>query len=112
MIFQIKQGDANTSVILEAITDQGQRTIMAQRFLPEYKQGDKRILIINGEAFPYALARIPAEGEGRANLATGAKGVGVALTAREWEICAALAPRLKAMGLHFCRFGCDWGLYY
>jgi len=101
MIFQIKQGDSNTNVILEAITNNGQRTIMAQRFLPEYKQGDKRILIVNGEAFPHALARIPAEGEGRANLAAGAEGVGVDLTAREWEICHALAPRLKAMGLLF-----------
>jgi len=101
MIFQIKQGDTNTNVILEAITDNGQRTIMAQRFLPEYKQGDKRILIVNGEAFPYALARIPAKGEGRANLAAGAEGVGVALTEREWEICHALAPRLKALGLLF-----------
>jgi glutathione synthase len=101
MIFQIKQGDSNTNVILEAITDNGQRTIMAQRFLPEYKQGDKRILIVNGEAFPHALARIPAEGEGRANLAAGAEGIGVDLTEREWEICRTLAPRLKAMGLLF-----------
>jgi len=101
MIFQIKDGDSNSNVILEAITDKGQRTIMAQRFLPEYKDGDKRILIINGEAFPYGLARIPAEGEGRANLAAGAEGIGVALTEREWEICHALAPRLKEMGLLF-----------
>jgi len=101
MIFQIKQGDPNTSVILEAITEHGKKTIMAQRFLPEYKQGDKRILIINGKPFPHALARIPAEGEGRANLAAGGSGVGVDLTKREFEICKALAPRLKEMGLMF-----------
>ncbi len=101
MIFQIKAGDANTNVILETITNYGQRTIMAQRFLPEYKQGDKRILIINGEPFPHGLARIPAEGEGRANLAAGAKGIGMDLTEREWQICRALAPRLKEMGLLF-----------
>ena len=101
MIFQIKQGDSNTNVILEAITDNGKKTIMAQRFLPEFKQGDKRILIINGEPFPHALARMPAEGEGRANLAAGGEGVGVDLTEREFEICRALAPRLKEMGLMF-----------
>ena len=101
MIFQIKQGDANTNVILETITHFGKRTVMAQRFLPEYKQGDKRILLIDGKPFPHALARIPAEGEGRANLAAGGTGVGVDLTAREYEICATLAPVLQAMGLLF-----------
>ena len=101
MIFQIKQGDANTNVILETITHFGKRTVMAQRFLPEYKQGDKRILLIDGKPFPHALARIPAEGEGRANLAAGGTGVGVDLTEREYEICATLAPVLQAMGLLF-----------
>jgi len=101
MIFQIKQGDMNTNVILETITNHGKRTIMAQRFLPEFKQGDKRILLIDGEPFPHALARIPADGEGRANLAAGGTGVGVDLTEREWEICRHLAPTLEAMGLTF-----------
>ncbi|MCB1639104.1 MAG: glutathione synthase [Thiothrix sp.] len=101
MIFQIHAGDANTNVILETITDHGRRTVMAQRFLPEYKQGDKRILLINGVPFPYALARIPKEGEGRANLAAGATGVGVALTEREHEICSAIGPALKERGLMF-----------
>lgn len=101
MIFQVRQGDPNSNVILETITTYGQRTVMAQRFLPEYKQGDKRILLIDGEPFPHALARIPAEGEGRANLAAGGTGVGVDLTAREFEICAAIAPVLRAMGLMF-----------
>lgn len=101
MIFQITQGDANTNVILETITDYGKRTVMAQRFLPEFKQGDKRILIIDGEPFPHALARIPAEGEGRANLAAGGSGVGVDLTVREFAICKALAPALRERGLLF-----------
>ena len=101
MIFQIQQGDANRNVILETITDYGRRTVMAQRFLPEYKQGDKRILIIDGEPFPHALARLPAKGEGRANLAAGGSYRGVNLTAREWEICRHLAPVLKEKGLLF-----------
>ncbi|MCK5897066.1 MAG: glutathione synthase [Cocleimonas sp.] len=101
MIFQIRQGDTNRNVILEAITNNGQRTIMAQRFLPEYIEGDKRILLIDGEPFPYALARIPAKGEGRANLAAGASYKGVKLTKRDKEICRRVAPTLKEMGLLF-----------
>lgn len=101
MIFQVRQDDPNRNVILETITAYGQRTVMAQRFLPEYKQGDKRILLIDGEPFPHALARIPAEGEGRANLAAGGTGVGVDLTAREFEICEGIAPILRKMGLMF-----------
>ena len=101
MIFQIRQGDQNRNVILEAITNNGANTIMAQRFLPEFKDGDKRILLVDGVPFDYALARIPAEGEGRANLAAGATSEGVPLTDRDREICAAVAPQLKAMGLTF-----------
>jgi glutathione synthase len=101
MIFQVRQDDPNRNVILETITSHGQRTVMAQRFLPEFKQGDKRILLIDGEPFPYALARIPAEGEGRANLAAGGTGVGVALTARDQEICKGISPILREMGLTF-----------
>ena len=101
MVFQIKQGDPNTNVILETITQYGTQTIIAQRFLPEYKQGDKRILIINGKPFPHALARIPAEGEGRANLAAGGEGLGVDLSDKEFEICERLTPRLQEMGLMF-----------
>lgn len=101
MIFHVRQDDPNRNVILETITSYGQRTVMAQRFLPEFRQGDKRILLIDGEPFPYALARIPAEGEGRANLAAGGKGVGVALTARELDICAGIRPVLQEMGLMF-----------
>ena len=101
MIFQVRHDDPNRNVILETITAHGTRTVMAQRFLPEYKQGDKRILLIDGEPFPHALARIPAEGEARANLAAGGTGVGHDLTAREHAICAALAPVLREMGLLF-----------
>lgn len=101
MIFQVRQDDPNQNVILETITAHGTRTVMAQRFLPEYKQGDKRILLIDGKPFPHALARIPAEGEARANLAAGGTGVGHDLTAREYEICTAIAPVLREMGLLF-----------
>ena len=101
MIFQIRQGDTNRNVILEAVTNHGQKTIMAQRFLPEYTAGDKRILLIDGEPFPYALARLPAKGEGRANLAAGASYKGVALSPRDKEICQQVAPILKKMGLVF-----------
>jgi glutathione synthase len=101
MIFQIHHGDTNRNVILEAITKKGQQTIMAQRFLPEYMEGDKRILLVNGKPFPYALARIPSPGEGRANLAAGASYKGVELTKRDQEICQKLAPTLKKMGLIF-----------
>ena len=101
MIFQIREGDTNRNVILEAITQNGTQTVMAQRFLPEYKQGDKRILLINGKPFPHGLARIPAAGEGRGNLAAGASYQGVDLTTREFEICEAIGPTLKKMGLMF-----------
>ncbi len=101
MIFQIREGDQNRNVILEAITNNGSTTVMAQRFLPEFKEGDKRILLVDGVPFDYALARIPAKGEGRANLAAGATSRGVALTDRDREICAAVAPSLKSMGLTF-----------
>ncbi|HIO93376.1 MAG TPA: glutathione synthase [Leucothrix mucor] len=101
MIFQIREGDTNRNVILEAITNNGKQTVMAQRFLPEYTEGDKRILLIDGEPFPYALARLPAKGEGRANLAAGGTYKGVALSKRDLEICKQVAPTLKEMGLMF-----------
>lgn len=101
MIFQVHADDPNISVILETITDYGQRTVMAQRFLPEFKQGDKRILLIDGKPFPHGLSRIPAKGESRGNLAAGASSEGRDLTEREFEICAAIGPKLKEMGLMF-----------
>ena len=101
MVFQIQEGDANRSVILETITNNGTQTVMAQRFLPEFKNGDKRILVINGKPFPHGLARIPAKGESRGNLAAGASYEGVDLTEREFEICNTIGPKLKEMGLMF-----------
>ena len=100
-VFRVSRGDPNTGVILETITEGGTRTVMAQRFLPEYVEGDKRILLIDGEPVPYALARIPAEGEGRANLAAGGTGKGVELTARDRQICERIAPALRERGLLF-----------
>ena len=101
MVFQIRENDANRSVILETITQHGTQTVMAQRFLPEFKQGDKRILMINGKPFPHGLSRIPAEGESRGNLAAGATSEGRDLTEREIEICNIVGPTLKEMGLYF-----------
>ena len=100
-VFRIKPNDSNLSVIIETLTNHGTTLTMAQRFIPEIKQGDKRILLINGEAVPYALARIPAKGETRANLAAGGEGVGVELTDRDRWICEQVAPLLKAKGLIF-----------
>ena len=101
MIFQVRDGDTNRNVILEAITQNGTQTVMAQEFLPDFKKGDKRILLINGKPFPHGLSRIPAEGEGRGNLAAGASSEGRDLTERELEICAKVGPTLKEMGLMF-----------
>jgi len=100
-VFRIKEGDSNLGVIIETLTEQGTKLTMAQRFIPEITQGDKRILLINGEAVPYALARIPAKGETRANLAAGGEGVGIELTDRDRWICEQVAPLLKAKGLIF-----------
>ncbi|WP_455217404.1 glutathione synthase [Kaarinaea lacus] len=100
-IFRVRKDDPNTSVIFETLTENGSRYAMAQRFIPEIRDGDKRILLIDGEPVPYALARIPAEGETRGNLAAGGKGVGVALTKRDYWICEQVAPRLRELGLLF-----------
>ena len=100
-VFRIKPNDSNLSVIIETLTNHGTRLTMAQRFIPEIKQGDKRILLINGKPVPYALARIPAKGETRANLAAGGEGVGIELTERDRWICEQVAPLLKAKGLIF-----------
>ncbi len=100
-IFYLRQGDPNTSVILETMTQKNTRTVMAQKYLPEIKDGDKRILVVNGEAVPYCLARIPAQGESRGNLAAGGSGEGRPLTARDQWIAAEVGPMLKAKGLLF-----------
>ncbi|MCU7836436.1 MAG: glutathione synthase [gamma proteobacterium symbiont of Taylorina sp.] len=100
-IFRIKENDHNFNVILETMTDHGKHYIMAQRFIPEITQGDKRILLINGIPVDYALARIPPAGETRGNLAAGGTGVGLPLSKRDYWLCEQVAPRLKAMGLIF-----------
>ncbi len=98
-IFRVSPHDPNLSVILETMTERGQRTIMAQRYLPEIADGDKRVLLIDGEPVPYCLARIPQPGETRGNLAAGGRGEARPLTARDRAIAEALGPRLKAEGL-------------
>jgi len=100
-IFRIRDNDPNTSVILETLLDHGRKTAIGQRFLPEYAAGDKRILLIDGKPVDYALARIPATGESRANLAVGGSGEGVALTDRDRWICEQVAPELVHRGLIF-----------
>lgn len=100
-VFRLRQGDPNLNVILETLTAHGQQLIMAQRYLPEIISGDKRILLIDGEPVPYALARIPQSGETRANLAAGGRGEGVPLSERDRWICTQVAPRLREMGLLF-----------
>ena len=100
-IFRVRENDPNTSVILETITELGRRTAMAQQFIPEISKGDKRILMIDGEPVPYALARIPAEGETRGNLAAGGRGEGVELSDRDRWICEQVGPELRKRGLAF-----------
>lgn len=98
-IFRVQHADPNLGSILETLTDNGARTIMAQRYIPQISDGDKRILIIDGEPVPYALARIPLAGETRGNLAAGGRGVAQALTPRDWEIARAIGPKLASRGL-------------
>jgi glutathione synthase len=100
-IFKVTASDPNTSVILETLTDYGSRYTMAQRFIPEISEGDKRILLIDGQPVPFALARVPARGELRGNLAAGGTGVGVELSKRDHWICEQVAPKLREMGLIF-----------
>ena len=100
-IFVIKKGDNNANVIFETLTDFGQQFAMAQLYIPEISLGDKRILLINGEPVPYALARIPAEGENRGNLVTGALGKGQELSRRDLDICEQVGPVLRDSGVIF-----------
>ncbi len=100
-VFRIQADDPNISVILETLTALGQRTAMAQQFIPEISAGDKRILMIDGEPVPYALARIPAKGETRGNLAAGGRGEGIELSERDRWICSQVGPELRARGLLF-----------
>ncbi len=100
-IFKVTEKDPNLNVILETLTEHDQTSVMVQRYVPEIKAGDKRIILINGEPVPYLLARIPAENETRGNLAVGAKGVVQALSENDKKICKALGPELKRRGLYF-----------
>lgn len=100
-IFRCKEDDPNVGVILETLTRFGQETIMAQKFIPDISNGDKRILVVDGEPVPYCLARIPAEGETRGNLAAGGRGVAQELSERDHWIAAQIAPTLKEKGLLF-----------
>src|SRR5690606_18163302 len=100
-IFLVKPGDANLSVIIETLTHHGTRTIMAQKYIPEITAGDKRILMVDGEPVPYCLARIPASGESRGNLAAGGRGVVQPLSPRDREIAEAIGPVLREKGILF-----------
>ncbi len=100
-IFRVKPEDPNLNVILETLTEFGQITIMAQRFIPEISKGDKRILMVNGEPIPYCLARVPLAGENRGNLAAGGSGVAQELTDRDRWIVEQVAPALKEKDLMF-----------
>jgi len=98
-IFRARQGDPNLSVIIETMCQFGARTVMAQAYLPQIVDGDKRVLLIGGAPVPYALARIPKAGEARGNLAAGGTGRAQPLSARDREIAETLAPILAARGL-------------
>ncbi len=100
-IFRLKQDDPNVSVIIETLTENGQQQIMAQKYLPEIKEGDKRILVINGVPVDYCLARLPAKGETRGNLAAGGTGRAQPLSDRDRWIANQVAPELVKRGLLF-----------
>lgn len=100
-IFKMRQGDSNTNVIIETMLQGGSQLVIAQKFVPEARLGDKRVLIIDGEPFPYAVSRVPPEDDFRGNLAVGAKGKGVELTARDRWLAEQVGPTLKEKGLIF-----------
>ena len=100
-IFRVSEGDQNLNVILETLTNYGQQTIMAQKYLPEITQGDKRILVVDGHVIPFGLARIPTGSDFRGNLAAGGRGVVQPLSERDQWIAQQVAPTLKERGLIF-----------
>ncbi|MTD28249.1 glutathione synthase [Erwinia sorbitola] len=100
-IFRIKKEDPNLSVIIETLTEHGSFYCMAQNYLPAIKEGDKRVLVVDGEPVPYCLARIPKSGETRGNLAAGGRGEARPLTESDWEIARRVGPILKEKGLIF-----------
>jgi len=100
-IFRCRKDDPNVSVILETLTEAGESFIMAQKFIPDIRNGDKRVLVVDGEAIPYCLARVPAEGETRGNLAAGGSGVAQPLSDRDRWIVEQVAPTFVEKGLLF-----------
>ena len=99
-IFRVPANGLNLGAIIETLNRYGQQTVMVQKFIPQIKDGDKRVLLIGGEVVPFCLARIPQAGEVRGNLASGGKGVAQPLTQQELNIAQELAPLLAARGLH------------
>jgi glutathione synthase len=100
-IFQLRPDDPNLNVILETITSNNLELVMAQQYIPEISAGDKRILVVDGEPVPYALARLPGAGDFRGNLAKGGSGKGVPLSERDYWICEQVAPELRSRGILF-----------
>lgn len=100
-VFRLKHDDPNVGVIIETLTDHGRRMIMAQKYLPEIKDGDKRLLLIDGEPVPYCLARVPMAGETRGNLAAGGTGRPQPLNDRDRWIADQVGPSLREKGLIF-----------
>ena len=100
-IFRVKEGDANVGVIIETLTQHATMYAMAQGFVPDISNGDKRILIVDGKPMPYCLARIPAKGETRGNLAAGGRGEARPLSDTDWDIANTIGPKLKEKGLIF-----------
>lgn len=100
-VFRLTQKDPNISVVMETLTEHENRFIMAQRYIPEVTVGDKRVLMVDGIPVEYALARIPAPGETRGNLAAGATGKGVPLSERDRWICDQVRPLLRDRGILF-----------
>ena len=100
-IFRLQLGDPNTNAIIEAVSRDATSQSMVQRYIPEISEGDKRILLIDGVAVPYALARVPAPGENRGNIAAGASTRGQSLSERDQWLCDQVGPELRARGLIF-----------
>lgn len=98
-VFRVRQDDPNVGVIIETLTQFGAKTAMAQRYIPDIVKGDKRVLVIDGKAVPFSLARIPAKGESRGNLAAGATGVAQPLSKRDLEIAEGVAAKFRGLGL-------------
>jgi glutathione synthase len=99
-VFYVNKQDRNTNAILEAATDNGRRMVMGQRYLPEIRQGDKRIIVLDGDP-QGAVLRVPLESETRGNIHVGGQCVKTDVTERDRQICAALAPMLRQDGLYF-----------